>query len=314
MKKYILSALVVLITVLIGGMAVSAAPKELRDVQNYQIFYNEPNEEILNQMKNYDLVIIEPHYYTKEMVERIRANGTAIYAYLNVMEADNWNHSISKNLKPEDFFYRNGQKIYFDRWDSYLVDITSNHYQELLIKEVQQEIAGKGFDGIFLDTVGNIDDQHTNYPSDLKEQREGLVQFLDKLKVKFGSLSLVQNWGFATLKTSTIDYMDGIMWESFEETKIKRDQWSQDRIKELQSLSSKGLSVLTVSFKEPSHQYAWSKDFIHTYDPDYFDTWTYNQHQFKKPTIETASVQPSKPSYIKNRIQQIKMKFRGNKK
>lgn len=290
MKKYIIALATLISLMVLGGMHVSAAPKELKDVQNYQIYYNNPTPEIIKHMKNYDMVIIEPHYYTQEMIAQIRAQGTAVYAYLNVMEADNWNHSISKNLQPKDYFYRNGEKIYFDKWDSYLVDITSSHYQNLLLKEVELEIAGKGFDGIFLDTVGNIDDQHSKYPADLRSQRQGLVTFLNLLDDKFGKLSLIQNWGFDTLKTTTHSYVDGIMWESFEAKKIKNDQWSQNRIQDLQALAASGLTVLTVSFTEPSYDYAWSKNFIHTFDADYFDTWTYNQTAFKKPTTRVASV------------------------
>lgn len=39
--------------------------------------------------------------------------------------------------------------MYFSEWDSYLVDMTSAHYQELLLEEIKTQIVQKGLDGVF---------------------------------------------------------------------------------------------------------------------------------------------------------------------
>ena len=36
------------------------------------------------------------------------------------------------------------------------MNLTSTHYQDILLAEIEKQIVQKGLDGVFLDTVGNI--------------------------------------------------------------------------------------------------------------------------------------------------------------
>ena len=240
--------------------------QDLQQVDDYNIFYDKPTNKIMNEMQQLDLVIIEPHYYKKEDIEFIKSKGTLVFGYLNIMERDNWNVSINDYLNREDFFYRDGEKIYFEKWDSYLLDITSNHYQSLLLTELSTEITNKGFDGVFLDTIGDIDDQHFSDKETLTDQQEGVTTFLNKISKNYPSLLLIQNWGFRTLKDFTNPYVDGVLWENFDYKLIKDDAWSLNWIEELSRLSSKqNLAIFTVSFhsKRKSQDYAEKLDFTH---------------------------------------------------
>lgn len=238
----------------------------LDGVKNYQVYYGHPTAAILKDMQNYDLVIIEPLHYTKAQVEQIKARGTKVLGYISVMEVATWNTGLMSKLQSGDFFTRNGQRVHYSEWDSYLTNIASPHFQGLLLTEIQNQVVAKGIDGVFMDTVGDIDNEHLNNPTVLKQQRDGLVNFLKQARARYGEIAMVQNWGFDTLETSTAPYVDGIMWESFNADTIKSDAWSQNMIKKLQAVDAKhSVKTLTISTRlsADSHKLAKDSGFIH---------------------------------------------------
>ncbi len=134
------------------------------------------------------------------------------------------------------------------------------------MKEVEKQIVQKGLDGVFLDTVGNIDNEHADQPVVLEQQRIGMTNFLKSLKKKHASLSLIQNWGFGTLKYHTYPYVDGIMWENFNYSTVANDQWSKDRMTDLQKLNqSQDIKTLTISSVQgtKSETLAQKNGFLH---------------------------------------------------
>ncbi|TCI63284.1 hypothetical protein EVJ21_07195 [Exiguobacterium sp. SH0S2] len=248
----------------------------LDGVKNYQVYYGHPTETIIKDMQNYDLVIIEPLHYTKAQVEQIKSRGTKVLGYISVMEVATWNTGLMSKLQSGDFFTRNGQRVHYPEWDSYLTNIASPHFQGLLLTEIQNQVIAKGIDGVFMDTVGDIDNEHLNNPTVLKQQRDGLVNFLKEARARYGNIAMVQNWGFDTLETSTAPYVDGIMWESFNADTIKSDAWSQNMIKKLQAVDTKhSVKTLTISTRQSaeSHKLAADSKFIHFHEADAYVNW-----------------------------------------
>ncbi|WP_161568791.1 endo alpha-1,4 polygalactosaminidase [Exiguobacterium sp. SH5S4] len=264
----------------------------LDGVKNYQVYYGHPTETIIKDMQNYDLVIIEPLHYTKAQVEQIKSRGTKVLGYISVMEVATWNTGLMSKLQSGDFFTRNGQRVHYPEWDSYLTNIASPHFQGLLLTEIQNQVIAKGIDGVFMDTVGDIDNEHLNNPTVLKQQRDGLVNFLKEARARYGSIAMVQNWGFDTLETSTAPYVDGIMWESFNADTIKSDAWSQNMIKKLQAVDTKhSVKTLTISTRQSaeSHKLAADSKFIHFHEADAYVNWNAGLVTRTKDTAPTPA-------------------------
>ncbi|WP_162144555.1 endo alpha-1,4 polygalactosaminidase [Ectobacillus panaciterrae] len=256
------------------AMETGNMPNVLNSMKSYKIFYNAPNSQIISQLGTYDFVMIEPYHYTAEQIQKIKASGTRVFGYISTMEAANWNQQLMAQFEPQDYFYRDGEKVHFAQWDSYLMDIASPHYQQILMSEIEKNIAAKGFDGIFLDTVGDIDNEHSG--TVLQTQREGMKMFLKGIKETYPGMALIQNWGFETLKTTTAPYVNAIMWEDFNYSTVAKDQWSLDRIQDLQTLHSQyNIEVLTVSCAEKtkSTQLAQKYGFIHYHTNRGYDIW-----------------------------------------
>lgn len=247
---------------LLSGSTSAASKTPLKSVTNYKIYYGPSNQEIVEQLGTYDLVIIEPHEFTREQVEEINKQGTITLGYMSIMELEKWNEDFVKKVKTTDYYYSKKKKVYIQKWDTYLMDISNKHYQGILLEEIQMEILEKGFEGIFLDTAGDIDDFFLKKPKELEKLRKGYIQLLKEIHSENKSLLLVQNWGFETYKAASKSYVDGVLWENFDKKRLQKDDWSQKWIKYFKNADSKGnLSVFTVAPNSTGKKYSESHGF-----------------------------------------------------
>ncbi|WP_335870980.1 endo alpha-1,4 polygalactosaminidase [Bacillus sp. 2205SS5-2] len=220
-------------------------------------------------MKNFDLVIVDPYHYSKEQVEHIQSAGTKVIGYISTTEVGGWNSSLLAQFEEDDFIWRNGEKVTYS-WDAYLMDLTSRHYQEIMKQEVDTQIHQKGFDGILLDSIGNLEQEFTDEAR--TNQEDALVSFINNIKK---DKVLIQNGAFDVLSTKTVPYIDGVLWAFFEKNKIQRSSWSQTTVNQLIELRSiHQISVFTISLKEEAtQQYSDDLGFTHYHDHNRFMKW-----------------------------------------
>jgi endo-alpha-1,4-polygalactosaminidase (GH114 family) len=217
----------------------------LAGIDSYTVYYGEPKRSLLPKLSTYDLVVIEPRLWTKEQVDSLKQKGVKVIGYLSVLEQHK-SSALLKHATEEDYLKVGGRREFREQWHSWSMNINSRHYRELLFADYRAQVIEKGLDGVFLDTMGNADDQI--WPDDISDrQREGSVEFVKSLRSAYPERVIIQNWGLTKLKDRTAPYIDGILWEDFEPDVVSRDEWSQDRMKELADLKRKhGLTVLTV--------------------------------------------------------------------
>lgn len=272
----VLMSILAFTTLSLGAACAAGPTNPLKNVQNYKIYYSAPTKTLLKKLTQYDIVIIEPTLYTKEQIQSIRASGTKVLGYISVMESPTWNIERMSILQESDYFFRNGAKVHYEEWDSYLMDITSAHYQDVLMAEMQKQVVDKGMDGVFYDTVGDIDNEFlTSDITTYNNQLQGLLQFIKQAKAQYPNLLMVQNWGMETIK-HTASYMDGFMWEGFNYQHVLKDSWSQTQIKSLQNLQqTKNLQVMTVSTltEAKSRDYAKKLGFLHYHARTSYDQY-----------------------------------------
>ncbi|MEK3800634.1 endo alpha-1,4 polygalactosaminidase [Peribacillus sp. FSL H8-0477] len=250
---------------------------KLAEVEQFNYYLDEGTQAIGEEMKKVDLVIIEPILMQEEYITAAQDSGTLVYGYINSMEADKWNQALYHQLLENDFYKdKNGNKMYFEKWDSYLMDMSSEHYQHILLEEIKAQITDKKLDGVFLDTVGNIDSYLSG--SEQKTQNEALTSFVKKIKNENGNLSIAQNWGFDTLAKYTAPYVDFIMWEDFSYSVVREDEWALEKMDQLKQIRNRyHTQVVTIAFKdeEKSKQLARKHGFKFLYHPEgsYYNKW-----------------------------------------
>ncbi|MEC2076206.1 endo alpha-1,4 polygalactosaminidase [Metabacillus fastidiosus] len=235
----------------------------LMGVNSYSIFYDHVDDAKVKQLSKYDMVVIEPHEITKERVAALKEKGTLTLGYISIMELQTWDEEFVAKVQDSDYLRVNGEKVYVEDWDTYLMDITNKHYQQLLLDEIQDEIAGKGFDGIILDTVGDIDDFFYKKDEIANPLRQGYVEILQQIKNQHSNLLLLQNWGFKTLEASSKNYIDGIMWENFDKGRLETNEWGQNWISYFKNLKQQEqIAVFTVAPDSKSVNYSRKQGFV----------------------------------------------------
>jgi hypothetical protein len=247
------------------------AAASFQQVTNFTIFYGEPSEQDLDRLKKKDLVIIEPQLYSKEQIAAIRSTGTTVIGYISVMESPTWNSLRMDKLEPDDYLLLQGKRVHFQQWDSYLMDLRQVHYRELLVEEIGSSITEKGLNGVFLDTIGDMDD-HIKDTTVQTENREAYLEFLQKVTKQYPELLLIQNRGFDCLDYAS-PYIHGLLWEDWRGS-WQQNPWIQTRVERLRQEQKKGLKIFSVSAgKELSHgQEARKLEFIHTDSPHGYNT------------------------------------------
>ncbi len=251
--------------------------EQLKDVETFYYYLDKGSPEIEQKMKKMDLVIIEPIEMKANYIDAAKDNGTLIYGYINAMEGDKWNKKLYRQFNDEDFYRdEQGQRVYFEQWDAYMMDMTSTHYQKILTDEIRKQVVEKELDGVFLDTVGDID---SYMPTKIQQiQREAIKEFMINLKEEFAGISIAQNWGFDTLIDYTAPYVDFIMWEDFSYGKVGQDEWSLEKIDQLKILRQKyDIQIMAIAFSENtrSKKMADNHDFNYMYSKkgSYYNSW-----------------------------------------
>ncbi|MCY9666616.1 endo alpha-1,4 polygalactosaminidase [Paenibacillus alginolyticus] len=225
------------------------ASKPFQNVKDYSLYYGAPTEQAIMHLKSKDLIIIEPQLFSKVQIQDIQSKGTIVIGYISVMETPSWNSLRVKELLSSDYLLKHGERVHFKQWDSYLMDLRQLHYRQLLLSEIKTSISDKGLDGMFLDTVGDIDDWIQDAATQT-QTREAYRSFLHDVSNQYPELSMIQNRGFDTLDYA-LPYMDGLLWEDWR-ANWKEDTWMRTRVDKLRKEQKKGLTVFSIQLTKES--------------------------------------------------------------
>jgi polysaccharide biosynthesis protein PelA len=197
--------------------------------QNYALYYGHNQKELLSR---FDIAVIEPKGQSIESVKYLKHRNTLVIAYLSIMEVHPSEH-IYANLAEEDFLFFNNQRIMNTEFGTYLVSMRSEKWIHYLLEEVQQRLIGLEVDGIFLDTIGDIE----GLPMELRSlQLHAMRNFLFALKLVYPKHLLIQNNGLEKVCLETAPYIDGICWENPPLTIPESEEWVNVTLKRLLSL------------------------------------------------------------------------------
>ncbi|MBK5491815.1 endo alpha-1,4 polygalactosaminidase [Bacillus sp. TH13] len=224
----------------------------LKNVQSYKIYYGEANEQVIERLSKYDMVIIEPYAFTKEQIQQLKKSGTVVLGYVSVLELEAWH---KPQIVEKDYYYRDGKKMKIEQWDTYIMNLADEHYQGIVVNKVKQQILGKVIDGVFLDTVGDIDDYFYDQPAIQEQIQLAYVNLLKEIKSLDSNLFLIQNWGFETIKSTSLNFIHGVLWEDFNKQVIVKDEWSQKWMRYFKQQSNK-IVTFTVTPDKVSKKYS----------------------------------------------------------
>lgn len=238
-------ALIFVIILISGYFLIKDSSTSTFEENDYGVFLN-ADASSLEQLKNYDLIVIDAQYFTKSDIELLHQNGTRVYTYLNIGSIENFRE-----------YYTTYEKLTigrYEHWDEEKwVDVADPDWQKF-IEQLSQELFEKGVDGFFID---NCD---VYYYAPRESIFEGLTAILqnimtfDKAVIINGGDTYVTEYRD---RYGTIDHiMTGVNQESvwsaidfdkgtfYEQTKETRDYYC----KYLEACQADGMDIYLLEY------------------------------------------------------------------
>lgn len=200
--------------------------------RNFALYYG---SESLGALAGFDLVILEPDACSEGDIRGLRARGGLVCGYLSVLEVDG--PLGLRQAQPADYLMIGGERKRNPSSSNWVMDPRSEHWVQVVLQRAERQILGKGCDGIFLDTIGNVEDPEL--PRSLAAQLiPASALLIGRIRERFPDALLIQNWGLGFLYRLTVPYLNGLCWENFP-LKWPEDPWSLSKLGELERVSRK---------------------------------------------------------------------------
>lgn len=242
-------------------------------VANYSDFmvyyYNLTNKNIEN-LKRYNMVVVEPRAtkQSPELLEELMNSETDLYGYISVMEVDNV--KIKDNMSDKDFITIDGKRPTHGYFKHEFGDIRSEGYRNALIEVIQRDIINKGYDGVFFDTLDDVNlsvFRNNKNPETNEKIRDELidsyVDFFKVIKERFPGLSIIQNRGFEIYQAGGANYVDAILFENFKSEDFENNSldWLYNGLQD--SSDNSNSVILAMSYRYEKKQYSDDGSYIY---------------------------------------------------
>jgi hypothetical protein len=188
-------------------METSLRKDRLLLAQNYALYYGYGHGDLLSR---FDVAVIEPKGQRITEIAHLKERNTLVISYLSIIEVRP-DEPIFQLLDEDDFLSINGMKVENKQFGTYFVNLQSEVWIQYLLREIYHQYMINGVDGIFMDTIGNID----GYPEGFRHtQLKAVANLLYVIKLLYPKHLLIQNNGLEYVYQETCYYIDGICWEN----------------------------------------------------------------------------------------------------
>lgn len=183
--------------------------KRFRDAKTFAVYYGYGKEE---ELSRYDIAIVEPGGHNAEGIGRLEASGTVALAYVSVLEV-NSSTPGAQSLREEDFVFEDGRPKCNETYHTKIARLYSDRWLSVLLRRVERLLLCDGYDGIFLDTLADLECLDFSR-EEYHKMLNAALRLLAGLRSRFPQHLVVQNNGLGKLYSATSAYLDGICWEN----------------------------------------------------------------------------------------------------
>ncbi|MBN2390891.1 MAG: endo alpha-1,4 polygalactosaminidase [Anaerolineae bacterium] len=156
----------------------------------------------LEQLAEYDLVIVQAENYTAADLTPLQARGTSPFGYLSLSQVADTDSTAPWALREAT----TGAVVRNSLWQTVLVDCRSAAWQRFIIEEQIPWLLQHGIHGLFLD--------HVDVDARFAETWPGVANLLRRIRWEHPDLALLANRGFSVLDV-VAETVDGVVFESF---------------------------------------------------------------------------------------------------
>ena len=238
----------VIFSITIGMITGDAEYKnDIKFCDNYIIYYGYKfNNSVMNKLKTYDLVVINPMEEDAEYVrEELQNEGIRVYGYISSVEISKYDSEFIELIDDSEKLKVNNKIINY--WEgNELGDFRIKSYRDKVIDLIESRIVENGYDGVFIDTIDDLDNidyilkaNKVSVPNINIYKNEMInagVEFFKDLRKNYPELGVIQNRGFQVLKSGSKEFVNSILYEDikkssdvgfFNSVKIILDEFTQ---------------------------------------------------------------------------------------
>lgn len=196
----------------------------IKSCDNYIIYYGYKfNTTIVEKLKTYNIVVINPlEEGANDARQKLQATGVKVYAYTSSIEIPSYDAELANLISDNEKLKVDGTIL--THWESnQLGDLRQSTYREKIINKVTERISNAGYDGVFVDTLDDLEnmadilEENNVEVSDrdayIEEMEKSGVIFLEELKNANPNLSIIQNRAFQLLDKGTNKLVDAVLYE-----------------------------------------------------------------------------------------------------
>jgi hypothetical protein len=210
--------------------------------KNFGLYYGTGKTE---ELSRFDIAIVEPLGQNASSIDELRSNKTLVFGYISIMEISAGSKEFFL-LSDRDFLNINGQVIKNTDYSTFLLDLTCEKWKRLLIHNIGRLFVQSGYDGVFLDTIGNVESAAFP-PAVAASQLSAAAGIVTEIRKNYPGHLIIQNNGLEKLCLLTSRLIDGICWENPPIGLPKSQSWMDavgGRLNELKNAS--GLKTLVL--------------------------------------------------------------------
>lgn len=273
----------------------------LSKIKNYAITYSKINSKNIENIKRYDLAILEPIGVNKEQLQEIQDSGTKTYGYQSIFEiAQDKLDKDGISLEESDYLYVNGEKQISPYFKQYYGDIREKGYRDALFESIETNVINKGFNGLFMDTLDDLETSpklneamRKDSNDNIKEEiTQAYIDFVRELNFRYPDLSIILNRAFNTYNSGLAEYLDGVMYENLDKRDFDNPDTSDFYYKSLVKPLNKTAKrtdgvILALAYRDRNQNYNLAKQFNWPYF--HYDS-TNNKNLNRKDDIQSVTI------------------------
>ena len=190
--------------------------------RSWALYYGPATPDMTDRLGVYDLVVVDPAALganPAEAIAALKARGCTVVGYLSAVELAPWHEyrdRVSKDwallVDGKPWVPWGGTDV---SWASnYAVSLAVPEWRALLVEVFEKSILGCGCDGVFFDTLEDLD-WPALPPEESARQREGLGELLRSLRTAHPDAILIANRTLGATLDVVAEFGDGVCWEDF---------------------------------------------------------------------------------------------------
>lgn len=181
----------------------------LNGINSFFVYYGEAG---ISKLKGFDLVIVEPKGQCKESIQALKEAGCKVLGYISVTEAALWQIE-EYGLIEDDFVKVEGKTAMNAEYGNVIVSLQAIRWREALDEDINYVMTQMGMDGLFFDTVSNLEREGLT-PAQANGEMSALVHYMGLIRQRYPEALFVQNNGIVSVLPETAPFLDGLLLEN----------------------------------------------------------------------------------------------------